>query len=213
MSGAIPDGAVDVGGGVKVVRGGYENNGETIELPSVSGSRESPRQDGGSEPMKVHTFRGVSQGEDEVQAEVLPAIAGVVPVVKANTAADQPEPDEEKDIVASVGRSVGEGKPSAVRVPKDPQESTLSSETISVTLKHSTGLVLTSDWDFAAVTAPVNGVSTLALGILSSNVSVTLPEGQYQIIIEGDEYEVFYGNQSFESDLRYYVFLLSEQNQ
>lgn len=209
MSGAIPDGAVDVGGGVKVVRGGYGNNGETIELPSVSGSRESPRQDGGAEPLKVHTFRG-AQGDDEVKVEVVPAISGVVPVVKESATVDQPEPVKEEDAVASVGRSVFPATKAPVSVQKDTRGSTVVSDKVSVTLNHSAGLVLTSDWDFAVVTTPVNNVATLALGVLSSSGSMTLPEGQYQIVIEGDTYDAFYGNQSFESDLRYYVFLLSE---
>ncbi len=209
MSSVVPSGAVDVGGGVKVVRGGYDEDNGTIELPSVSGSREAPRQDGESIPMTVKSYTLDEEGETvPLRNTPLPETPAPAPApAPAPTMAVSPSQAEE---VESVGRSVvpsppREPAPDIIGVGLD------TVELINVTLKHSTGFTFASTWDFAVVTSPIQEVSTLALG--TSNDGLSLPEGQYDIIIEGDSYSAFYGNQSFKSDLRYYVFVLSAQDQ
>ncbi len=205
MSEAIPSGAVDVGGGVKVVRGGYEEDGSMLTLPSVSGSRESPRQDGEQHKMTVNT---VTAGPNEsiVHVDLEASTPAVTPTPVIPQQQLSPEEAEEVD---SVGASIG--RPRSAQPPVQ-KPSNNASELVNVSLKHDSGFLFSAGWDTAIVSPPVNTVSTLAIGTSNENPMI-LPGGMYEIVIEGDSYNAFYGNQSFKSELQYYVFILTDDSE
>jgi len=208
----IPENAVNMGGGVFAVRKGYKNIGaDTLELPTVRGNEESITQDEeGDNPLVVKKIRFDQNGSvDTGQDPVEPA-----------PAQDDPTKNPEVDSVGSaldVGGSPTEKSSTADPVIKQsqgqpaPAPSVPASPTIQVDVAHESGLKFSMPFDLVVVTEPLEGTSTVVLGI-NPKQTIAIPSGQYTLKVDGaDEYEVFFGNQTFEHGLRYYVFILQEE--
>ena len=199
-----PEGAIKKEGGVMVVPSGYggmEGSNGIIKLPTRVGSGVDERQFE-SVPIVVHTVNGGPGDEAPTAAPLV--VAAPAPIEAPAPIAVTPLPP----VVDSVGESADA---SSAQVPRNTAtQNTGSVEAvlgIGVTLTHSTGFAFTTDWDMVVVTPPLSGVTTLALG-LDPGKAIAIPEGDYKVEVEGDTYEAYFGNQSFQSDLKYYIFVI-----
>jgi len=208
----IPENAVNMGGGAFAVRKGYKNLGmDSLELPTVRGNDESITQDEEEDnPLVVKKIRfdqngSVDTGQDSGES---------------HPAQDDPMKNPEVDSVGSAldaGGSPTERSSTADPVIKQSQEqpdqapSVQASPTVRVDVGHESGLKFSMSFDLVVVTEPVEGTSTVVLGI-NPEQTISIPSGQYTLRVDGeDEYRVFFGNQTFEHYLRYYVFILQEE--
>lgn len=212
--GTIPSKAVDRGAGVMSVRGGYSKVGNSIELPSVSGSNIMQKQDGLTEDDFKLTVIDLSTGEDgsfeTVGQQVFVAKQGrhggwdvarddTKPTPAKPTAPAQTAPYVSTGLDGVTQATMASG--SMGHTEKPPQ--------IKVALKHSSGFSFTSMFDLVIVTDKAD-VQTF---VLAGTAEMDFPEGNYTATVYGDgatpdTYSVYYGRQSFQYGYQYYIFIV-----
>jgi len=143
METAVPESAVNVGSGVYAARGGYQEIGRSIELPTVSGGDTNITQDseGGDDTGLVVTRMFFNDTDDApVRKETVthgnkpvptpPAReVPVQPVVPPNPPPPSSLAKPDNDIVDSVGGSVGESPQGDILKPE--QQDTIEDLTVT----------------------------------------------------------------------------------
>lgn len=187
------------GGGVFSNRGGYVDKGETLELPSVSGSRERERQD--------------IPPEDKVLHIVTRDMDGIVSrgVRGTNTAGKDPDAKYVEEPVDN------EAPKAPIAVQPGAPETHLESPQTLVSIQHKeSGFSLSFPAALVVESPPLGGVTTLAVGVQGSWASLTIPKGAYEVAVYPDpsdnavgfNYHAHFGNQCFQSDLKYIIFVV-----
>lgn len=199
MKTATEEKLVDSGGGVMCTRGGYATVGNSLELPSVSGSRQNQKQDVTNEEALLRIDVYNQEGK-----------------VKTTTF----DPIKRKAVSSKVALS--SKRDVAVTSPRTPQDVVVpatapNTKLVGVSFKHrSSGFSFSFPADVVIEGEPVDAVRTLAIGVSGQWEYVSLPKGEYTIIAKdlSDSgsppitYNAFFGNQCFQSDLKYIIFIL-----
>jgi len=212
----IPAGVKDRGVGVLVERGGYQQIGNTTELPTVSGPNEMQRQDGLSKKDLTLTIIDTTI-EDGHEVEIGRSSYNSRPKRSGGGWETTKIIDPEADDVLPTGEPVShtpkpQSKSASVKKPaKGPTKKTTVApeieqedeqpveavttlpqispalEKIKVAMEHESGFKFSYNWDLVIMSS--GDVSTLVLATNDSGFDCDLPEGNYSMTIFSEEGE------------------------
>lgn len=218
----IPDTAVERGSGVRVVKGGYRQIGASLELPTVSGTRENEKQDGMSEENMALTIIDTSiddegvlvRGEAQVVASRPAAMGGWETSTGRQTKATlTPAPLTEPAVIPDTSAPVPPTE--TVGSPAETPAVPPAADPVCIGLTHEGGLSFVMDWDEFIAPEEDAEVGTVALARHPNRGVLAIPKGHYTLrYITADSgphglftLNVYFGGQSFQSGLKYYIFV------